>query len=400
MSADPDVSEVLKIAVASHYSQLALTKWQEFLLGQELNWYALAKLSNAWGLSPVLYDRVRQTPSLAIPIETTRLLATDYQATATFNLLALHELTKILDALMPLKIPVVLLKGIALLHSVYDNYAFRPMFDLDLLIQFKHLEQIVAALTIVGYQQLHPEPFHNYQGLFWNEVLLVNSGPSKMQVELHWNLVDNPHYARKLKTEKLIARCRIKHEAGYDLLLLAPDDQILHLCIHNAYHHQNRLQRSLVDIAFVANHFSDEINWDRLANSAIANDMTLAVATNLTLAANEWFAPVPMEILQHLEKTGIEIRERFYFLGQRSEFLKLGRTLITLPGLKSKIFFILGQLFPDRDFMVWRYGNGSTRPTIVLYLKRYASGLRGLIFEVIGRPRWLVKKRNNTKTPV
>ncbi len=399
MSADPDVSEILKIAVASHYSPLALTKWQEFRFGQELNWYALANLSKVWGLSPLLYDRVRQTPGLPIPIETTHFLAKEYQSTAAFNLLALHELTKILDALSPLKIPVVLLKGISLLHSVYDNYALRPMFDLDLLVLFIHLEQIVASLTAVGYHQLSPEPFHNYQGLFWNELLLVDSGPSKMQAELHWHLVDNPHYARKLKTEKLISRCGIKHEAGNDLLLLAPDDQILHLCIHNAYHHRNRLQRSLVDIAFVADHFSDEIDWDRLVNSGIANDMSLAVATNLTLAANEWFAPIPVEILQRLEETGLEIRERFYLLGQRSEFLKVSRTLITLPGLKSKILFLLGQLFPVQEFMEWRYGNGSTRPTIVLYLKRYASGLRGLTIEILALPRWLVKKQNKTKTP-
>jgi hypothetical protein len=120
---------------------------------------------------------------------------------------------------------------------------------------------------------------------------------------------------------------------------------------------------------------------------------------NLTLAANEWFASVPAEILRQLGKPGIELRERLFIISQRSEFLKLGRTLITVPGLKPKILFIIGQLFPGREYLVWRYGNESTNSTVILYIKRYTSGLVGLIFEFLGRPSWLKARRNQTKTP-
>ncbi len=399
MPVEPEVSRILKLAIASRYSKLASKEWQKLLLGQDLDWPTLANYSHAIGLSPLLYDTVRNTPGLTIPVETARFLTESYHATATFNLFALHELSIVLDTVAQLKIPVVILKGAALLYSVYDNFALRPMVDLDLLIHFADLEQTLRTLENVGYLKQHPTPFHNYMGLFWNEILLVNSGTSKMQVELHWNLIDNPFYARQLPTEKLIARGRMKHVEGKDLLLLAPDDQILHLCIHNTYHHGNLLERSFVDIAFVAKQYAEDIDWDRLVNSAIDNDMNRAVEINLTLAANEWFAPVPAEILRQLRKPGIKFRERFFILGQRSEFLKLGRTLITVPGLKPKILFIIGQLFPGREYLVWRYGNESTNSFVILYIKRYTSGLVGLIFEFLGRPSWLKARRNQTKTP-
>jgi len=399
MPVEPEVSRALKFAIASRYSKIASREWQNLLLGQDLDWPSLANYASRIGLSPLLYDTVKETPDLAIPIETERFLKQSYHATATFNLFALHELSNVLDIVAPLNIPVVILKGAALLHSAYDNFALRPMVDLDLLIHFATLEQTMETLANAGYLEQQPMPFHNYQGLFWNEVLLVSSGASKMQVELHWNLVDIPYYARKLTTEKLMARSRIIHAEGEELFLLAPDDQILHLCIHNTYHHRNLLERSFVDIAFAADQYADEIDWDRLVMTAIENDMTRAVMTNLTLASKEWFAPVPAEILRQLGIPGIQFRERLFIIGQRSEFLKLGRTLITVPGIKSKILFIMGQLFPAREYLVWRYGNGSTNATVVLYIKRFASGLVGLIYEFIGRPSWLSARRNQTKTP-
>jgi len=398
MPVEPKVSRALKFAIASRYSKIASNEWQKLLLGQDLDWPVLANYAHTIGLSPLLYDTIRETPDLAIPIETERFLKQSYHATATFNLFALHELSIVLDSVIPLNIPVVILKGAALLLSVYDNFALRPMVDLDLLIHFEDLEQTIETLADAGYLEQQPPPFHNYKGLFWNEVLLVSSGTSKMQVELHWNLVDNPYYARKLTTENLIAHSRINHAEGKELLLLAPEDQILHLCIHNTYHHRNLLERSFVDIAFTADQYANEIDWDRLVNTATENDMTRAVVINLTLAANEWFASVPDEILRQLGEPGIEFRERLFMISQRSEFLKLGRTLITVPGLKPKILFIVGQLFPAREYLVWRYGNGSTNSTIVLYIKRYASGLVGLIFEFIGRPAWLRAKRSNKNT--
>jgi hypothetical protein len=395
MQVEPKVSRAIKLAIAGRYSKIASKEWQKLLTGQDLDWPVLANYAHTIGLSPLLYDTVRETPNLAIPIETERFLKQSYHATATFNLFALHELSTVLDSMIPLKIPVVTLKGAALLLSVYNNFALRPMVDLDLLINFTDLKQTLETLADAGYLEQQPAPFHNYRGLFWNEVLLVGSGTSKMQVELHWNLVDNPYYARKLTTEKLMAHSRIKHAEGKELLLLAPDDQILHLCIHNTYHHRNLLERSFVDIAFTADQYANEIDWDRLVNTAIGNDMTRAVAINLTLAANEWFASIPAEILRQLGKPGIEFKERLFIISQRSEFLKLGRTLITVPGLKPKILFIVGQLFPTKEYLIWRYGNGTTNSTVVLYIRRYTSGLVGLICEFIGWPSWLRVRKSD-----
>jgi hypothetical protein len=382
---DQATLEALRLAVASHYSDEALERWAALAAAGSLDWPALAALASVHGLAPLLYAATIVLSDPPTPAEPLAQLQRQYQMTAAMNLLAEHDLAAILHALHQAGIKVALLKGAALLRTIYDHPALRPMIDIDLLIQFADLRATLAALAEIDYRTTEPEPFNNLDGLYWNEFLLHGQGRTSAQLELHWDLLGIPYYATRLPTVALLDRARPLMIGDLQSLTLAPADLLLHLCAHNFFHHQGLLWRADVDVAFVASHYGKEMDWDALVNFAVDLDLLMSLQQSLSRAAGAWLAPIPKPVLERLKALRPRAREQAMRACQRSEFLKLLRTLATLPGLKHRSDFVKGQLFPSRDYLDWRYGVPLTSPAPIAYARRYGSGIRGLLSELTGR---------------
>lgn len=381
---DETTLTALRLAVASHYSDEAGRRWSA-LVSESLDWPALASLALAHGLGPLVYAAVIALPDPAVPPEPLAQLQGQYQQTAAMNLLAEHDLAAILGALNQAGVRTAVLKGAALLKTVYRQPAWRPMVDLDLLIQFEDLPVALDALAQIGYRPTEPEPFANRDGLFWNDFLLHRQGRPSAQLELHWDLLGIPYYATRLPAAELLDRAQALVAGDIPALALAPADLLLHLCAHNFFHHQGRLLRADVDVAFVASHYGPELDWETVVETAVDLDLLLGVRQSLARAAGLWFAPIPRPVLARLEALRPRARERAMLAGQRGEFLKLLRTLATLPTLGHRADFVKGQLFPSRDYLAWRYDVPVSSPAPVAYARRYGSGLRGLVSELFGR---------------
>lgn len=378
----PHTSEILQQAIASDYSPLAAEKWQNTIETRAINWVALAKNAVETGLAPLLHVAINRSAANTVPDEVQTLLRQCYQETAGFNLLALNYLGEILHEASIRNIQLVLLKGVGLLHSVYGSIALRPMIDLDLLIDFEDIDRMKALLFELDFRDQNLTPSTNPSGLFWNESLFVGPDPGQVQIEIHWHLIDIPYYARKLPTNLLVERSNLTMVDGRECQILAADDQIIHLSIHNCYHHQNKLDRTLVDIAYLIHKHKDDLNWTRLFDTIRSGDVTGPVGTNISLAAGDWYAPIPVNLLTHFNNFDLPARDRFFMLCQSSEYLKIARTLFTLPGIRLKLRFIRVQLFPDKAYLAWRYGKGTDDTMIMLTLRRLASGLTGLLAEL------------------
>jgi hypothetical protein len=376
----------LQTAIASCYSQDAAVLWQQILYETPPDWADLAEYASGLGLAPLLYDTVRRSDESVIPEEILSDLRNHYYDTAGHNLLILQELVAILRSFDDAGIDVVVLKGAALIQDVYEKLAYRPMIDLDLLIRFDDLAQATERLEQQGYRVLQPAPFKDESGLYWNEVMLVQQNNGGSVVELHWHLLDNPYYATRIKTESLIERSRQLLTADVAPRVLSLEDQIIHLCCHNLYHHLGRFTRSLVDIAFVVAKYGDEIDWESISQRSEESDTTMAVGSAIEQLSDNWYAPIPKFAIDKAATWKPSRRERLYAKSQESEYLRALRTLTALPGSRNKLKYIKGQLFPDRSYMEWRYGVGSDTSLIGGYVKRYFSGLRGLGRAIIGKP--------------
>ncbi|MGD8857899.1 MAG: nucleotidyltransferase family protein [Chloroflexota bacterium] len=382
---DQATFEALRLAVASHYGDEAGRRWSALAAGETLDWTALAALATAHGLAPLLYAAAIALPVPAVPPEPLAHLQRSYQQTAAMNLLAEHDLAAMLHCLDEAGVQVALLKGAALLKTVYDQPAWRPMVDIDLLIQFDDLPAALAALAQIDYRPTEPEPFANRDGLYWNECLLHRRDRTSAQLELHWDLLGIPYYASRLPAAELLDRARSLFVGNSQSLALAPADLLLHLCAHNFFHHQGQLWRADVDVAFVVRRYGPELDWETFIETAVDLDLLLGVRQSLIRAAGLWFAPIPEPVLARLNALKPRARERAMLAGQRGEFRKLLRTLATLPTLGHRYDFVKGQLFPARDYLAWRYSVPTTSPALVAYARRYGSGLRGLFSELFGR---------------
>lgn len=377
----------LQIAISSCYNHEAAERWQQLLNEAHPNWAVLADYASDLGLAPLLYDSIRRSDESLVPVEILSSLRKHYYDTAGGNLLILRELVAILRIFDAVGIDVVVLKGAALIQDVYEKLAYRPMVDLDLLIRFDDLTLATEHLEQQGYRAIHPTPFQDESGLYWNEVMLVQQNNIGPAIELHWHLLDNPYYATRLKTESLIERSRQLSVADVTPRVLNVEDQIIHLCCHNLYHHLGRFTRSLVDIAFLVAKYGDEIVWEDITQRSEDSDTTMAVGLAVEQLSDNWYTPIPDFVIAKTSAWKPSIRERLYARSQANEYFRALRTLTALPGSRNKMRYIKGQLFPERGYIEWRYGLGSDTPLPVGYIKRYLNGLGGIGRAIVRRPQ-------------
>lgn len=373
---------ILSTAVASTYSVEAATQWKKVArtVEQSLDSTALVNQAIRLGLAPMLYRAVRDQSVPRLHSGGMRALQEAYIHTTAQNALAMKTLAVILRALSEADVPVILLKGAALLATVYDDIGLRPMADLDLLVPFQTLEQCLAALERQGYEPTEIFPFQDKTGYCWGQLALEKADAHDVVLELHWHLLDNPHYAQKMSAGALLPRSRQVAFADQNVRILNPEEQILHLCAHSLYHHRGEVARTCVDLALIAQ--TEPIDWDYLLNVAVDRDIVLALQKTLIQAVDNWYAVVPDSIIEQLATLEPRPVERFFVATQRSEFLKVLRTLFMLPGWSERSHFAFRQLFPTKHFMVWRYGISPSTPLAVAYGKRYAAGIRGLVGEL------------------
>ena len=373
----------LRLAVASCYSQEASQRWTELILTDSIDWEPLSRQALFLGLGPLLYDALRRSGLETVPSTVENNLRQAYYDTASLNLLAMNDLAIAVRALTSAGVPTIVLKGAALVQVLYENLALRPMVDVDLLVSFDSLPPAMEALAALGYIDRQPFPFKDQSGWCWNEIMLVKPGTGDTILELHWHLLDNPYYAQRIPTGDYLFPRSLPLQIGTETArMLAPEDQLLHLCIHNLFHHLGQLHRTGADVAFLLTKFGDQIDWDKLLSLAVESQMILAFESTLRQAANQWYAPVPENVLSELSALQPRVRERFFLRCQRSEFLKVLRTFVTLPGIGLRAQFAIGQLFPERAYMKWRYGTRPTTPLPLAYTRRYASGITALFGEL------------------
>ncbi len=377
-------SRILRQIIASNYSSLLKETWSIPTKDQEINWKGLTNEALSLGLAPLLYFTLQRT-KVDPTQQVKEVLQKSYLSSATHNMLALDNLNRIVDSLDGARVQNILLKGASLVQTVYPDPALRPMFDLDLLIPFSQFSRAVEAVARIGYVQSQPFPYLDDTGLFWSQTALNNGDSLAKVLELHWHLLDNPYYAQRIPFAELWSRSTSHKLERSSTRSLAPDDLVIHLCAHNVFHHSGNYQRTAVDLGMILDYYKDRFNWERFLENVVAYELTSATKISLKKAREDWYVAVPDRILDELNKYPTRGRERFFLASQDSEFLKVLRSFVTIPGIFPKLRFAWGQLFPRPEYMRWRYAIKPTTPLPIAYSRRYLSGITNLVSEIAGK---------------
>jgi hypothetical protein len=269
-------------------SSLSPEQWQVFL--------ALATVQRVKSL---LWYRLRQKGlDGAVPEVRAKELHEASIWNAAHNLRLYGELRRLLSALKPEGIPLILLKGIFLADAVYENMGCREMNDIDVLSRPEHLERIAAILTDMGYTPMESVSADIIVNVHHHLPRMVKKGCGSF--EIHWNLT-YPGESYSINPEELWERAKPVHINGCDVLALSSEDLLLHLCLHTSYQHQFAFGlRPFCDIAETIAHFGPALDWQIMAEQATRWGWQRGVYLALRLAKEMAGADVVADILERL----------------------------------------------------------------------------------------------------
>lgn len=327
------------------------------ILESPLNWQRIQRLSFIHELSPILYLKLRSRCSrrykssetknkLAsndqIPEKVLSKLKQQWLDNSLQNMIYFAELEAVLRKSAEASVPVVVLKSIPLLESVYQEIGTRVLNDLDILVKREHLSKMENLLSDLGYSY-YDTNLGNHNRYF---------NPKKgIMVEVHWDLVNanSPvqKYAFKLNMDEIwkeTGKCEIGETEAFTLSL---EHSIIYLCVH-LFKEDFGSFKWLGDISGVLHYYRDVIDWEKLCDYVAQFQLNKIVYYILTFVAQRLDAPVPKKALRSIRPEYVRLPFDF---GRRidkklidpiadARFIKrykIIRYLTVIPDLKDKI---------------------------------------------------------------
>jgi hypothetical protein len=376
---------VLRQQAASVTAQLDFGQWN-FLADEALR-YQLGGLTYRLLTDGPLAERV--------PGPVQQRLRAQYVDSAVQNAVYLRGTRGIAAALTGAGIPVLLLKGVHLCRFVYAEPALRSMADVDLMVPRDRLAEAERIVLALGYGPV-PRPDLEEFCSRWHHLAKLYK-PGAPVLEVHWT-IERPVSPFRIDLAGLWSRARPAILEGVPVLLLAPEDLLLHVALHGSYHHGFNWSalKGVVDLDVVVAKHGAELDWDALAERANAWGVSGFIYTALRLATTILHTPVPAPVFDALrhepaDDAVVELARRHVL----STHLELPETYLALArdrGLRGRWKLLRHAVFLPREAMERLYG--PRRGAAALY----PSFLRRVVDLLGRRSRLLFQALLKTKT--
>ncbi len=201
------------------------------------------------------------------------------------------------------------LKGFPLASQVYASPALRPMGDLDLAVRAGEFESAAAGLRELGFVETLDRPMALGPG---RHAATFKHAVGAQIVDLHqyvlsfsrWPGADDGFWARSASLPI----------GNADALTLAPEDHLLHACLHGYAHHVLQTPfRWIVDACTLLSISGDRFRWEVLHAEAGRQRCQGVLAATLGFLARHLDAPVPPEFLADLAAVRVQASDDSYF---------------------------------------------------------------------------------------
>lgn len=325
-----------------------------------IDWNELFRRSQELNVMSLCYARIKELSiGKSVPPNTLDELKKEYLHTIYLNTMAIHNLSKVLLAFKQANIEVIPLKGCYLIENIYNNIALRFMGDADLLVHKNDLNQVRNVLLELGYTA----------GPYWLEAvdeqthaLPPFSKPNAVNLDVHWTF-ENPGNPFNFDMNAVWERSIPSKIADVDVLSLSPEDFLLHLCLHTAYHHHFTTGlRSICDISKTITCYAKIINWDLLIFRTKEWHAEKSVFLALHITETLIGLSIPTSLLNQLRPADFNSSIEAWALKQIFPHNELRPHLpvkIVKTWSKSnfleKLTMLLNFVFPSRSFMSIRY---------------------------------------------
>ncbi len=251
-------------------------------------WAALLTIAHAERLAGSLAVRL---DGLDVPPVAARFLDRARKTAEGDRTTALWEAEMAQRALLPLGIPIILLKGAAFVAAGLDAGRGRQIGDLDILVPRDRLDEAEAALLAAGWEWVKPDPYDDayYRDHMHELPPLIHRERDRM-IDVHHTIL--PLTARITpKADALVAGAA---PLGNGLSILSPEDMVIHAVVHLfADGDLAGGLRNLWDIDRLLREFADVDGfWERLHQRSALHGTTRHVSRALRLTRHLYETPV------------------------------------------------------------------------------------------------------------
>lgn len=239
-------------------------------------WESLVQRANRHRVGSLLLDRLTPLVSAGrVPEKVERTLVAMRETDAKRLHRMYSEVRGILSGLRSAGVKVILLKGAYLADAVYDAPELRSMRDIDVLVPASASDAVTCLLRQRGYRQENASPL--LVRLYALDSHLVPfENEEEVRVEVHWSIEGRaapdggaevrPH---PIDMDELWDRACPAVVHGHQILSLSPEDLILHLCLHAAFHSGLYVGlQSLCDVALSLRTVARHLRWEALFSEA------------------------------------------------------------------------------------------------------------------------------------
>jgi len=276
------------------------------LVRNGLDWDYVLQMGKDHSLAPLLYHHLhRHNLDHQIPQSTMDHLHDIYYGNLARNILLYDELNQISECFEGREIPLVVVKGLALAETVYRNVALRPMADVDLLVQKRSLPEVMKTFLKLGFKIVPQEKPVTIK--YMNELHLAKRHENvkhlqSLIINIHWDITAPARFrgATKTNTRQMIARAQPTKIANSNVLVMTPEDQILHVIYHATFQHPFIGLLQLCDVAELVKLEDNELDWQSLVKRARNGRTATATYYLLTSAKRLLGAPIPNRVLKCL----------------------------------------------------------------------------------------------------
>lgn len=376
---DPQTQFVL-YCLQSRFNPAALEMARNVAIQDEFNWESTMALVYHENLAPLLYAIVHGHDLFPSKLE--QEIRKTYLSNAIRNTLLFENLAQIQENFAAEEISIILLKGAALAETIYDNIAIRPMVDIDILVHSEDVNSALNQLISLTYNPVEPESHPGIITEYENELLLQKSGHIDVALELHWSLLDSPHYQHRIQMDWFWQTAVPAQFAAVPGLVLGTEALLLHLCSHLMLHHRGEGMLWLHDVAEVLVQCRTSLNWDTLLNKAQEYDLVLSLQYILTHVTLQWNIELPPGMLDKINELHPSPRELKVFnwltAVQRPIAQRFWADLATSSSWPRRLEYAWYSLLPTPDYMRRRYKINRPLLLPIYYPYRWLVGILSL----------------------
>jgi hypothetical protein len=216
-----------------------------------------------------------------------------------------RTLVDVLRTLHSAGIETMLLKGAALVQSVYPSPATRPMDDLDVLVPQSSARAAQTALAEAGWAEKFPGKIPASQRALGHAVHLVRGDAEEL--DLHWRAL---LLSRVEGGDDFWLGGEPIEVEGIPTQLPSPTSLLLHMLVRASHGAEKAPLRWVPDTVLLARRC--EIDWEALVERAAARRVTLYARVGLQYL-HQTFGAAPAPAVAALEQLPVRRHERAEF---------------------------------------------------------------------------------------